>query len=300
MLLPNTHPQNHPPKKTTASLLRRMDFQPRLGVITRSLRRALPDLLHFALVAGAVFLGYAVTGFLLLGDSIPQFAGLGPAVNTCFAMMLGEFGEVWAAMGQLDGVQARGGLLGGGVGVGFRGRWGVGEGQYGGGLGQLPRAGARRAEQRRRRAAFEFAERYRRGRDSPALSPPFPSNAKRPPNCQSQGVAAALFFWTFMLLVFLVLLNFLLAIIVDAFAEVRRAPGCCRCCCCCCLLPLLRLLLLLLATAAAAAGLGRANHPCTSGWHSTDALRTRRRAAAPGALRPVHRRLTDRRRANGY
>lgn len=34
-----------------------MDFQPRLGVITRSLRLALPDLMHFALVAGAVFLG---------------------------------------------------------------------------------------------------------------------------------------------------------------------------------------------------------------------------------------------------
>jgi hypothetical protein len=36
-----------------------------------------------------------------------------------------------------------------------------------------------------------------------------------------QGVAGALFFWTYMLLVFLVLLNFLLAIIVDAFSEVR-------------------------------------------------------------------------------
>lgn len=42
-----------------------------------------------------------------------------------------------------------------------------------------------------------------------------------------QGFAGALFFWTYMLLVFLVLLNFLLAIIVDAFTEVRRGkpPG---------------------------------------------------------------------------
>ena len=40
-----------------------------------------------------------------------------------------------------------------------------------------------------------------------------------------QGVAGALFFWTYMLLVFLVLLNFLLAIIVDAFSEVRRWPS---------------------------------------------------------------------------
>lgn len=38
------------------SLLRAMDFQPRLGVVTRALQLAAPDLLHFALVAGAVFL----------------------------------------------------------------------------------------------------------------------------------------------------------------------------------------------------------------------------------------------------
>lgn len=35
------------------------------------------------------------------------------------------------------------------------------------------------------------------------------------------GVAGAAFFWSFEVLVFLVLLNFLLAIIVDAFAEAR-------------------------------------------------------------------------------
>ncbi|KAI8467677.1 MAG: hypothetical protein J3K34DRAFT_480735 [Monoraphidium minutum] len=124
-----------------ARLLRRMDFQPRLGVITRSLRLALPDLLHFALVAGAVFLGYSVMGFLIFGSAVPQFAGLGTSINTCFQMMLGEFGDVFGQLGQLRGVQ---------------------------------------------------------------------------------GVAAALFFWTYMLLVFLVLLNFLLAIIVDAFSEVKE------------------------------------------------------------------------------
>ena len=36
-----------------------------------------------------------------------------------------------------------------------------------------------------------------------------------------QSVAGALFFWSYELLVFMVLLNFLLAIIVDAFSEVR-------------------------------------------------------------------------------
>lgn len=41
------------------------------------------------------------------------------------------------------------------------------------------------------------------------------------PNCELQGVAGSLFFWTFELLVFMVLLNFLLAIIVDAFSVVK-------------------------------------------------------------------------------
>lgn len=102
-----------PPAQPTApnpphprSLLRRMDFQPRLGVITRSLRLALPDLLHFALVAGAVFLGYSVMAFLIFGSSVPQFSGLGPSVATCFGMMLGDFGDVARALGQLGGVQA--------------------------------------------------------------------------------------------------------------------------------------------------------------------------------------------------
>lgn len=36
----------------------------------------------------------------------------------------------------------------------------------------------------------------------------------------SQSAAGALFFWSYELLVFMVLLNFLLAIIVDAFSEV--------------------------------------------------------------------------------
>ena len=37
-----------------------------------------------------------------------------------------------------------------------------------------------------------------------------------------QTVAGTLFFWSYELLVFMVLLNFLLAIIVDAFSEVGR------------------------------------------------------------------------------
>jgi len=37
-----------------------------------------------------------------------------------------------------------------------------------------------------------------------------------------QGAAGVLYFWSYMILVFLILLNFLLAIIVDAFSEIKE------------------------------------------------------------------------------
>lgn len=88
-----------------------MDFQPRLGVITRSLRLALPDLLHFALVAGAVFLGHAMMAFLIFGSAVPEFSGFGASVATCFSMLLGDAGDVPARLGALGGVQGAAGVL---------------------------------------------------------------------------------------------------------------------------------------------------------------------------------------------
>ncbi|DBB14252.1 TPA: hypothetical protein ACH3X3_001198 [Trebouxia sp. C0006] len=121
-------------------VLKRMDFQPRLGVVTRSLALAGPDLIHFCLVCGMVFVGYAMMAHLIFGNTIQQFSTFGTAVNTCFAILLGDI-SVNDDLNQLQGLQ---------------------------------------------------------------------------------GVAATLFFWSFELLVFMVLLNFLLAIIVDAFSEVKE------------------------------------------------------------------------------
>ena len=53
-----------------ARVLKLMDFQPRLGVVTRSLALAGPDLIHFCLVCGMVFVGYAMMGHLILGPYI--------------------------------------------------------------------------------------------------------------------------------------------------------------------------------------------------------------------------------------
>ena len=53
-----------------ARVLKLMDFQPRLGVVTRSLWLAGPDLIHFAIVAGMVFIGYAMMAHLIFGNAI--------------------------------------------------------------------------------------------------------------------------------------------------------------------------------------------------------------------------------------
>lgn len=121
-------------------VLKLMDFQPRLGVVTRSLALAGPDLAHFVLVCGMVFVGYAMMAHLIFGNNIQAFSSFGTSIDTCFEILLGEI-SVNAELRALTGLQ---------------------------------------------------------------------------------GLAGTLFFWSFELLVFMVLLNFLLAIIVDAFSEVKE------------------------------------------------------------------------------
>lgn len=59
-------------------VLKRMDFQPRLGVVTRSLALAGPDLIHFCLVCGMVFVGYAMMAHLIFGNTIQVLPCLPP------------------------------------------------------------------------------------------------------------------------------------------------------------------------------------------------------------------------------
>jgi hypothetical protein len=82
-----------------------MDFQPRLGVVTKALALAAPDLLHFFLVAGSVFLCYCMMGFLIFGNSLPWFATFPTSINTCFEMLLGEFADVNRDLRALGGLQ---------------------------------------------------------------------------------------------------------------------------------------------------------------------------------------------------
>ncbi|CAI5510179.1 unnamed protein product [Closterium sp. Naga37s-1] len=53
-------------------VLKLMDFQPHMGIITRSIRVALPSILHFFLLSLAVFLAYATYAYLVFGMTMAQ------------------------------------------------------------------------------------------------------------------------------------------------------------------------------------------------------------------------------------
>ena len=124
---------------TLLRILKLMDFQPRMGVVTRSLGLAASDLGHFFILAIIIFIGYSMMAHLIFGYSIQKFSTLGLAINTCFEILLGEI-SVNEDLMRLNSLEK---------------------------------------------------------------------------------IPAVIFFWSYEILVFMILLNFLLAIIVDAFSDVK-------------------------------------------------------------------------------
>ncbi|CAI5981567.1 unnamed protein product, partial [Closterium sp. NIES-64] len=76
-------------------LLKLMDFQPNMGIMTRSLRVAMPSLLHFFILFFVVFVAYATYGYLVFGMTLVQFSTLWLSLQTCFYMIVGQFGVFW-------------------------------------------------------------------------------------------------------------------------------------------------------------------------------------------------------------
>eukprot|EP00949_MAST-11_sp_MAST-11-sp1_P002783 g2783.t1 len=72
--------------------LNMFDFQPRVGLVTRTLERAAGDLFHFIVVFLLVIFGYSVVGYLNFGHSIEAFSTMSSSVVTCFEILLGEIG----------------------------------------------------------------------------------------------------------------------------------------------------------------------------------------------------------------
>jgi hypothetical protein len=122
----------------TLRMMKTLHFQPRMGLITRTLQAAAMDLGHFFILLLAVFLGFVCMGHLGFGDTVYEFSTMTKCVSACFLMLMGEF-EI---------------------------------------LGELEDTG--------------------------------------------RTTAAVLFFYSFVLICFLLLLNILLAIIVDSYAKAKE------------------------------------------------------------------------------
>lgn len=119
------------------------DFQPRMGIVTRTLNLAGSDLAHFFLLLLIIITAYSLMAHLLFGTRLEGFSTIWDSFQSCFNMM---------AFGDTD---FSGDLL-----------------------------------------------------DNPKLA--------------SMGIV---FYWSYGILVVLLLMNFLLAIVVDAFGEVKSQAG---------------------------------------------------------------------------
>eukprot|EP00931_Biecheleriopsis_adriatica_P013070 TRINITY_DN11438_c0_g1_i1.p1 TRINITY_DN11438_c0_g1~~TRINITY_DN11438_c0_g1_i1.p1 ORF type:complete len:876 (-),score=181.08 TRINITY_DN11438_c0_g1_i1:39-2666(-) len=72
-------------------LFKSFDAQPRLAVVTSTLKIAAPDMVHFFIVFLSVYFCMAMNGTLLFGQDVEQFATLDRSLITCFRAMLGEW-----------------------------------------------------------------------------------------------------------------------------------------------------------------------------------------------------------------
>jgi len=78
--------------------------QPRLAMVTKTLQTASTEIIHFGVVFGIVFLIYTISGMILFGQEMLEFANLGRAWITVFRCLLGDFD--WEAMTSVGRPQA--------------------------------------------------------------------------------------------------------------------------------------------------------------------------------------------------
>jgi uncharacterized coiled-coil protein SlyX len=66
----------------------KLRYQPRLAVVTETLRAASIDLLHFAIVLIPTFLAFAIAGNCMFGRRLEDFCTVIAAVGTCFKITI--------------------------------------------------------------------------------------------------------------------------------------------------------------------------------------------------------------------
>jgi len=65
---------------------------PRLQLVTSTLIKGASELFHFSIVFLAIFLGFAVSGFILFGNDIVNFSSFQRSILTAWLVLLGDFG----------------------------------------------------------------------------------------------------------------------------------------------------------------------------------------------------------------
>jgi hypothetical protein len=73
-----------------ARVLKNLDFQPKLGLITQTIGEAWSDLYHFGIICMLVLGIYMFQSYYLFGNSIEDFSDLWSSFNTCFNMLMGN------------------------------------------------------------------------------------------------------------------------------------------------------------------------------------------------------------------
>merc|ERR1712196_175947 len=73
-------------------LLKCMDFQKRMGIVTRTLVDAMPHLGHYFVLFSLFFMSFSVLGFLCFGNSVYDFSTVTRSMLTCLNIMLGDLG----------------------------------------------------------------------------------------------------------------------------------------------------------------------------------------------------------------
>lgn len=65
-----------------------LEFQPRLAVVTSTLKATAVDLAHFLIVFVPTFLAYAISGMMIFGRRVDEFGSIDRAVGTCFKIAI--------------------------------------------------------------------------------------------------------------------------------------------------------------------------------------------------------------------
>ncbi|CAI5506835.1 unnamed protein product, partial [Closterium sp. Naga37s-1] len=76
-------------------LLKVMDFQPYLGVITRSLGLATPSLLHFFLLSFTVFFCFSMYAYLVFGGAMELFSTVLNSMFSLFLLLINDNGSAY-------------------------------------------------------------------------------------------------------------------------------------------------------------------------------------------------------------